>query len=321
MSKKTGALIIDLVGLVLTAEERELLQHPLVGGVILFTRNYASKQQLLALCQAIHRASDKPLLIMVDQEGGRVQRFIPEFTRLAPLGSLGILYDQDPAAGLKAAAEHANTMVQELLALGVNISLAPVLDLNKGVSTVIGDRAFHRDPHIVTTLALTYMKAMQTAGMPAIAKHFPGHGSVSADSHVASPVDERPLNALLHDDLLPFIQLMQAEVPGVMASHLIFPQVDQKPVGFSRIWLKEIMRGQFKYKGVIVTDDLNMAGASVVGDCATRVAESRDAGCDFALLCNNRQGVIQALDHLPAQAHQVEEAVWRQLRQPEPLTC
>lgn len=321
MGQKTGALIIDLQGLTLSPEERDLLQHPLVGGVILFTRNYESRKQLQALTAAILQANpQKPLLIMVDQEGGRVQRFIPDFTRLAPVASLGQRYDQDKADGLAAVKAHATTMATELLAAGVSISLAPVLDLNKGISSVIGDRAFHRDPDTVTLLAKAYQQAMQQAGMPAIGKHFPGHGSVSLDSHLASPIDHRSFDELLADDLRPFIQLMQAGMPGLMASHLIFPAVDAKPVGFSRRWLTEIVRGQFKYKGVILTDDLNMKGASVVGDCTTRITESREAGCDFALLCNNREGVIHALDHLPIAAHQIDEPVWRVL-QPEHITC
>lgn len=320
MEQKTGALIIDLLGLSLSQEESELLNHPIVGGVVLFTRNYQSRSQLKALCDAIHQAAPKPLLILVDQEGGRVQRFIPEFTRLSPLGVLGAQYEQDKASGLAATRAHASTMVQELRTLGIQLSLAPVLDLNKGISTVIGDRAFHADPGIVTTLGLAYMQAMEAAGMPAIGKHFPGHGSVSADSHLASPIDERPLSALLEDDLIPFIQLMKAGMPGIMASHVIYPAVDDKPVGFSRKWLTDIIRGQFKYEGVILTDDLNMQGASVVGDCTARIAESRDAGCDFALLCNNRQGVIHALDHLPVSSHQVDQAVWQLLHR-EHLTC
>ncbi|HEU5281941.1 MAG TPA: beta-N-acetylhexosaminidase [Gammaproteobacteria bacterium] len=320
MGQKLGALIIDLQGLTLTEDERALLNHPMVGGVILFKRNYESRAQLITLCQRIRLANPRPLLIMVDQEGGRVQRFIPEFTQLPPLASLGDIYDKNPEAGLMAANQHATTMAQELLSAGVTISLAPVLDLNKGISGVIGDRAFHRNPETVITLAKAYMQAMHAAGMPAIGKHFPGHGSVTLDSHLASPIDPRSFAELMTDDLQPFVSLMQAGMPGVMASHVIFPEIDDKPVGFSRTWLKTIIRDQLHYTGVILTDDLNMQGASVVGDCTARIAESREAGCDFALLCNNREGVIHALDHLPYAAHQVDESVWRAL-QPETLTC
>lgn len=320
MGQKLGALIIDLQGLTLTEDERALLNHPMVGGVILFKRNYESRAQLITLCQRIRLANPRPLLIMVDQEGGRVQRFTPEFTPLPPLASLGDIYDKNPEAGLMAANQHATTMAQELLSAGVTISLAPVLDLNKGISGVIGDRAFHRNPETVITLAKAYMQAMHAAGMPAIGKHFPGHGSVTLDSHLASPIDPRSFAELMTDDLQPFVSLMQAGMPGVMASHVIFPEIDDKPVGFSRTWLKTIIRDQLHYTGVILTDDLNMQGASVVGDCTARIAESREAGCDFALLCNNREGVIHALDHLPYAAHQVDESVWRAL-QPETLTC
>lgn len=320
MSQKLGALIIDLEGVALTPDEQALLNHPMVGGVILFKRNYESRAALITLCQRIRLASPRPLLIMVDQEGGRVQRFVPEFTALPPVASLGAIYDTNPTAGLMAAQQHATTMAQELLAVGVSISLAPVLDLNKGISSVIGDRAFHRDPQITIALAKAYMQAMHTVGMPAIGKHFPGHGSVTLDSHVASPIDPRTLPELMADDLLPFVSLMQAGMPGVMASHVIFPEIDEKPVGFSRTWLKTIIRDQLHYPGVILSDDLNMEGASVVGDCTARITESREAGCDFVLLCNNRAGVIHALDHLPSAAYQVEESVWRTL-QPETLTC
>lgn len=315
MSVSTGALIIDLQGTTLTPLEAELLAHPVVGGVILFTRNYESREQCLALCAAIRAATTRPRLILVDQEGGRVQRFIPEFTRLAPVATLGEAYDRDPVEGLNAVNQHATTMATELLSLGIDVSLAPVLDLNKGISTVIGNRAFHRDPALVSRLATAYARAMQSVGMAAVGKHFPGHGGVSLDSHVASPIDTRTLETLEQDDLIPFLALIKAGIAGMMASHLIFPAIDDKPVGFSRRWITEILRERYQYRGVILTDDLNMHGASVVGDCTTRVMESREAGCDFALLCNNREGVIHALDHLPEAKHQVSEACWRALRE------
>lgn len=315
MSISTGALIIDLQGTTLTPEEVELLAHPVVGGVILFTRNYESRQQLKALCAGIRACTTKPRLILVDQEGGRVQRFIPEFTRLPPVATLGQAYDRDPNVGLREVSYHASTMAMELLSAGIDVSLAPVLDLNKGISTVIGNRAFHQDPAVVAKLAMAYAQAMRAAGMAAVGKHFPGHGGVSLDSHVASPIDPRTLAELEQDDLIPFLALLKAGMAGVMASHLIFPAIDEKPVGFSRRWITELLRERYHYQGVILTDDLNMQGASVVGDCTTRVIESREAGCDFALLCNNREGVIHALDHLPQAKHQVSEACWRALRE------
>ncbi len=312
--QRLGSLIIDLAGTRLQPEEAELLAHPVVGGVILFARNYETKAELIELCANIRAATPHPRLIMVDQEGGRVQRFISEFTRLAPVATLGETYDQDNAAGLLATKQHAQTMASELLAVGIDLSLAPVLDLNKGVSSIIGNRAFHRDPKTAALLAKTYSDSMQAVGMPAVGKHYPGHGSVAPDSHLESPIDTRNLNELLNDDLFPFIDLIKANIPGMMASHLIFPAVCEKPVAFSHTWLTTILRGQLGYQGVILSDDLNMKGASVVGDCTTRVVESKEAGCDFTLLCNNREGVIHALDHLPRERHQVDPQRWQALQ-------
>lgn len=309
-----GSLIIDLAGTRLTPEEAELIAHPMVGGVILFARNYETKAGLTHLCASIRAATPNPRLIMVDQEGGRVQRFITEFTRLAPIATLGETYDQNPEAGLAATKQHAKTMASELLAVGIDVSLAPVLDLNKGVSSIIGNRAFHRDPKTAALLAKTYSHSMQAAGMPAVGKHYPGHGSVAPDSHLESPIDDRSLDDLLSDDLYPFTELIQANIPGIMASHLIFPAVCDKPVAFSHTWLTQLLRGRFGYQGVILSDDLSMKGACVVGDSTTRVIESKEAGCDFALLCNNREGVIHALDHLPAKSHQVPPERWQALQ-------
>lgn len=309
-----GSLIIDLAGTRLTPEEAELIAHPIVGGVILFARNYETKAELTELCANIRAATPNPRLIMVDQEGGRVQRFITEFTRLPPLASLGEAYDQNPQTGITATQQHANTMASELLAVGIDLSLAPVLDLNKGVSSIIGNRAFHRNPETAALLAKTYAQAMQAAGMPAVGKHYPGHGSVAPDSHLESPIDERSFNELLNDDLFPFTELIKANIPGIMASHLIFPAVCQKPVAFSHVWLTRILRGQLGYQGTILSDDLSMKGACVVGDSTTRVVESKEAGCDFTLLCNNREGVIHALDHLPAKIHQVPHKRWQTLQ-------
>lgn len=313
MTREIGALIIDVQDYVLTAEERELLAHPAVGGIILFTRNYQSRIQLIELCRQIRATRAQPLLIMVDQEGGRVQRFIPEFTRLPPLAHFGELYEQNTQAACSAAEKGGYLMASELRAVGIDISLAPVLDLQKGVNSMIGDRALHAQAAVVSTLATAFMRGMQRAGMAATGKHFPGHGSVGLDSHQALPCDERPLEIMMQDDLLPFIHLIKQGLPAVMAAHIVFPEVDPNPVGFSAVWLQDILRKRLGFTGTILSDDLNMQGANISTNYADRVVAARSAGCDFALLCNNRAGVLQVLNNLPHQAHQVSPEKWRNL--------
>ena len=311
MSNKIGSLVIDLQGLQLSAEEKELLKHPLVGGVILFTRNYESLAQLQALCESVRAARQLPLLIMADQEGGRVQRFRHDFSLLPQPSLLGEWYDNDPTLALELAKTTGWLMASEILAAGIDLSLAPVIDLNKDLSSVIGTRAFHSKADAVFQLAFAYIKGMQEAGMAATIKHFPGHGSVTADSHLDVPIDERDLNAILEVDAMPFQRLINAGVPAVMAAHIIFPHVDARQVSFSRIWLNDILRERLNFKGVIMSDDLNMQGANISADYADRVLAAREAGCDFALLCNNRAGTIQALDRIPYAAHQLPENKWR----------
>lgn len=310
MATKIGSLIIDLKDKELVDEERDLLSHPLVGGVILFSRNYDSREQLIRLCQAIRKTRKEPLLIMVDQEGGRVQRFIADFTRLSPMALFGRLAERDSNRACQLAKNCGWLMATELLSAGVDMSLAPILDLNKGISGVIGDRAFHADPHQVIELADAFIKGMKEAGMAATGKHFPGHGSIAPDSHVAMPVDERSLPEIEREDLIPFVGLIKRDIPALMAAHITFPKIDKFAVGFSTIWLKTILREQLGFKGVILSDDLNMEGANISSNYAERVIASREAGCDFALLCNNRSGVIQALDHVPVKPHQVEQEKW-----------
>lgn len=314
MANEIGACVISLEGKELAPEESEILAHPLIGGVILFARNYDSKDQLKALCRSIRQTRSHPILIMVDQEGGRVQRFINEFTRLPAMGSLGALYNENPDQALQLANHCGWLMASELLSVGIDLSLAPVLDLDKGRNTVIGSRAFHANALDVVRLATAFARGMQEAGMASVGKHFPGHGAVALDSHLALPVDERSFNEIEQDDLIPFAALIKAGIAGMMAAHIIFPQVDATPVGFSRVWLQTILRQQLKFKGVILSDDLNMEGANISANYADRVAMTREAGCDFALVCNNRKAAIQVLDNLPATAHTVAEPTWGRLR-------
>ncbi len=314
MHSNIGSLVIDLQGFELTPEEKELIAHPLVGGLILFSRNYQNKSQLMALCQSVRQARSKPLLIMVDQEGGRVQRFREEFFALPPIAFLGEWYDKNPTIALELSRQSGWLMANEIIAAGIDLSLAPVVDLNKGVSSVIGNRAFHSAPDVVSQLAHAYINGMREAGMTATLKHFPGHGSVEADSHHATPVDTRTLKEILEVDAEPFKQLIQNGAAAVMAAHIIFPQVDQHQVGFSRIWLQDILRGQLHFKGTIMSDCLSMQGANISTNYADRFIAAREAGCDIALLCNHREGVVQVLDEVAHEKHQLSADKWQPLQ-------
>lgn len=307
---RIGSVIIDLESKELTPEEREMIAHPAVGGVIFFTRNYDSPEQLTSLTESIRAASKKPRLIMADQEGGRVQRFRQGFTKLPAMGLFGHLYEQNPKNAFSHAKECGWLMAAELLSAGIDFSLAPVLDLNSGVSEVIGDRAFHADPQIVIKLAQAFIEGMSEAGMAATGKHFPGHGSVTLDSHVAIPVDNRNLAEVTARDLVPFSKWQNLNLKAIMAAHIIFPAIDTVPVGFSRRWLIDILRNQLAFSGVILSDDLNMEGANISIHYTDRVTAAHEAGCDFALLCNNRKGVVEVLDNLTYQKYQVSEEKW-----------
>lgn len=292
-----GPLMINVEGKELTAEDREVLAHPLVGGCILFTRNFEDIHQLERLVADIRAIRAPPLLVTVDQEGGRVQRFRQDFTVLPSMRAIGRQYDLDHAAGRQLARQAGWLMAAEALAVGIDMSFAPVVDLDYGVSTVIGDRAFHRDPRVVAELALAFMNGMREAGMAATAKHFPGHGAVVADSHVAMPVDRRPL-ADMDDDLYPYQRLIDNGLPAVMAAHVMFTDVDPLPAGFSKKWLQDELRGRMRFAGAIFSDDLSMVGAGVVGDMPERVRAALGAGCDMVSLCNDRKGVLQVIDSL-----------------------
>ena len=292
-----GPLMIDVQGTALTEEDRELLAHPLVGAVILFTRNFESVEQLQRLVADIRAVRTPPLLVTVDHEGGRVQRFRKGFTVLPSMRVIGREYDQDAAAGRLLARQCGWLMASELRAVGIDMSFAPCVDLDYGVSSVIGDRAFHRNPQVVAELAIAFMGGMRAAGMAATAKHFPGHGFVAPDSHVAMPVDRRPL-ADLDEDLTPYRRLIDNGIASIMAAHVVFAEMDDLPAGFSRRWMHQELRVRLGFDGAIFTDDLSMAGAKVVGDMPARAKAALAAGCDVLSLCNDRQGVLQVIDSL-----------------------
>jgi len=299
MQQNFGPILIDLMGLTLDPEERELLQHPLVGGIILFARNFESPEQLIELCQAVRAAREMPLLITVDQEGGRVQRFKNGFVRIPSMQTFGLHYRDAPNETIKLVQSCGWIMAAEVLAAGIDLSFAPVLDLNKAVNTAIGDRSFATEAETVSILAKALMQGMNDAGMVATGKHFPGHGSVQVDSHYGLPVDSRDYPTIYQDDLKPFIALMKADITALMPAHIVFPHVDDKPVVFSAVWLKEILRKKLNFTGVIFSDDLNMRGADVIGGYSERAMAALDAGCDIALICNNRPATIEILDQLP----------------------
>jgi len=292
-----GPLMIDVRGSTLDAEDREVLAHPLVGGVIFFTRNFESRAQIEELVREIREVRRPPLLIGVDHEGGRVQRFRKEFTVLPSMRQIGLGYEADPAAARRLAEQAGWIMGAELRASGFDLSFAPVVDLDYGVSSVIGDRAFHKDPRIVADMAIALMRGMRDAGMAAVAKHFPGHGAVVADSHLALPIDRRALTDM-DEDLYPYRRLIENGLPAVMAAHVVYEAVDDKPAGFSRKWLQGELRGTLGFTGAIFSDDLSMEAAGFMGNVPQRAEAALAAGCDMVLVCNNRPGAVQTLDAL-----------------------
>ena len=285
LSRAPGPVIVDVAGTSLTDAERARLAHPMVGGVILFTRNFTDSDQVRALCAEIHALRDPALLICVDHEGGRVQRFRPGFTAIPPMRQLGELWDTDPLAACQEATRLGRVIGSELREVGVDLSFTPVLDLDHGRSEVIGSRAFHSDPRVVTMLARALNHGLLLAGMANCGKHFPGHGWASADSHVALPVDERTRATLIEHDAAPYGWLGET-LSSVMPAHVVYPAVDSHPAGFSRKWLKTILRGKLGFDGVIFSDDLTMEGAAVAGDIHDRARAALGAGCDMLLVCN-----------------------------------
>jgi len=302
-------LIIDIAGTTLGKTDKQRLKHPLVGGLILFARNWQSREQLTALCRDIKKVR-KDLLICVDHEGGRVQRFKTDgFTHLPPMRALGELWARDGTTGQGSGAMRATNAATacgyvlgaELRACGVDLSFTPVLDLDYGESSVIGDRAFASDPRVVSLLAKSLMHGLQLSGMANCGKHFPGHGFVAADSHTDIPVDKRSLKAILADDAKPYEWLGTA-LASVMPAHVVYPKVDKRPAGFSATWLNDILRGQLRFTGAVFSDDLSMAGARVIDGqpvSSTQAAVAAlNAGCDMVLLCNQSLGDGAEVDAL-----------------------
>ena len=301
-----GPVMLDVVGTELSADDVRRLQHPLVGGVILFARNFKECAQLHALTASIHALRSPPLLIAVDHEGGRVQRFREGFTKIPPMREFGKIWDKNTKKARELATEAGWILAAELRAHGIDFSFTPVLDMDYGDSLVIGDRAFHRDPQAINELAFSVMQGLKKGGMAAVGKHFPGHGFVVADSHVSIPIDERTFDQIAQNDMQPFRQMIDEGLPAIMPAHVIYPKVDDKPAGFSPKWLQKVLRERLGFNGVIFSDDLSMEGATVGGDVTTRSLAALNAGCDMVLLCNRPDLADELLENLqwkmPAQS-------------------
>jgi beta-N-acetylhexosaminidase len=303
-----GPVMLDIEGIELNADDVRRLQHPLVGGVILFTRNYTTPAQLKALTASIHAVRQPPLLIAVDHEGGRVQRFRPGFTRIPPMRELGKVWDHSPKRARQLAEQAGWVLAAELRAHGVDFSFTPVLDVDFGSSDVIGDRAFHRNVQAIAELAQSLMAGLRHGGMAAVGKHFPGHGFVAADSHVDMPVDERSFAEIEQLDVEPFRRLIEAGMQAVMPAHVIYPKVDENPAGFSKIWLQQVLRRHLGFNGVIFSDDLAMEGAAVAGDVTERAVAALSAGCDMVMLCNRPDLADELLANLDCKISAVSMA-------------
>ena len=294
-----GPVLLDVEGLTLAQHEKEKINHPNTGAVILFSRNYEYPEQLIALIDSIRAARNGPILIAVDQEGGRVQRFRNGFTRLPPACSYAEAWELAESAGW--------LMASELLAVGVDFSFAPVLDIDCGVSKVIGDRSFSRDSNLATRLASEFRKGMNSAGMAATGKHFPGHGAVALDSHLALPVDDRDFESIWAKDLEPFKQLIAEGLEAVMPAHVVYSKCDANPAGFSRFWIQTVLREKLHFNGAVFSDDLSMVGAAFAGDFLERAKLAQQAGCDMLLVCNNPSAAEQVLDSLPVTQNPIRD--------------
>lgn len=308
-------VILDIQGTELDKVEKEYLGHPLVAGVILFTRNFESVEQLKCLTSSLRKASKQPLLIAVDHEGGRVQRFRDGFTQLPACADL---YNQskDLNQASELATASAFVMAKELIDCGIDLSFAPVLDVN-GISDVIQDRAFSDNPAHVSLLARSYIEGMRLAGMSSTGKHFPGHGSVKADSHIALPVDKRSRDAIFTHDIKPFKDLIDSQhLDAIMPSHVVYENCDTLPAGFSPYWLQQVLKQQLGFKGAIFSDDLSMHGASFAGDHLSRAEAALSAGCDFILACNDTPAAMSILDGLHSNNQSNEQLITQLLAKP-----
>jgi beta-N-acetylhexosaminidase len=296
-SELLGPVMLDLQGLSVSPDERDKLTHPAAGGLILFSRNYESPEQLMDLVREI-RALRSQILIAVDHEGGRVQRFREGFTRLPPALRYGEA-GNGQANFSEAAAETAGwLMAAELRAIDIDFSFAPVLDVDSGISEIIGDRAFSRDPFEAATLALAFARGMRRAGMAAVGKHFPGHGGVAADSHQELPIDNRPFEEIESRDLQPFRTLIEFGVEGIMPAHVVYAEIDERPAGFSPFWIQEVLRRRLGFEGTVFSDDLSMAGAAFAGNHGDRARLALEAGCDMILVCNMPDAAEEVLESL-----------------------
>lgn len=293
-----GRVMVDIAGFELTRHERQRLEHPACAGVILFSRNYDNREQLRRLCEQIKSVRDPALLIAVDQEGGRVQRFRKQFTVLPPMRTIGSVWETDREQGVKLAHDAAVVIASELASCGIDFSFAPVLDVDHGRSTVIGDRAFHSSADAVIELGGAFVQGLRECGMSAVGKHFPGHGAVSGDTHHDIAIDHRTLEQIEKDDLRPFAALCKRGLAAVMPAHVIYDKLDTHPAGFSKFWLQEVLRKRLGFEGAVFSDDLSMRAASVAGDAPARVRAAFEAGCDIALVCNapaDAEAVLQAM--------------------------
>jgi len=302
-----GPVMLDIEGLALTDADRKRLLHPQTGGVILFARNYQSPEQLMDLVDEIHALRNPRLIVAADQEGGRVQRFKQGFQHLPAMGLLGDLYDREQEQALSLSETIGWIASSELLHYGIDLSFSPVLDLGHKISSVIGDRAFHTQPEIITRLANAYIRGMRAAGMEAVGKHFPGHGSVEGDSHHVMPFDRRSLSTIEAHDLVPFRRVIQTHLAGIMMAHVIYDQVDQQPAGYSSFWIEKMLRAKLGFEGVVFSDDLSMSGAETVGGYPERARASLDAGCDMLLVCNTPQGADEVLEYLQDYSNPVSQ--------------
>jgi beta-N-acetylhexosaminidase len=309
-----GPVVLDPTGLALTEDDRGRLLHPAAGGVILFAHNYESPGQLLALTEEISRLREPELPIGVDHEGGRVQRFARGFTAIPAMRRLGVLWDREREAAKRAARAVGTVIAAELGAHGVDFSFTPVLDLDYGSSAVIGQRALHYDPNAVGALAAQLIEGLAGGGMAAVGKHFPGHGFAAADSHVAVPTDPRAPTDLFKKDLVPYRAAIEAGLAAIMPAHVIYPQADPEPAGYSRYWLQEVLRGKLGFEGLIFSDDLAMEGASTAGGIPERATAALAAGCDMVLLCQNPEGQDRLLDSLASTPVSFPERIERMRR-------